>query len=223
MKKIIMTVGIILSILCVIVFVLCGKNLSISLMLEDEYEKTHYVNDLYDSKELNYRLVLNKSEQKLYDEIIEHIINFDETFTINLTGFRSDEVYASFNKISDVFQAIGMDHFNCCCKGRRILPSSAAHTAKIINKYRTQTLTACQQTITHSIKQFFLRFIRIAETNRSKIRFNMLDVLRSHITNIAHNNLPFLQSIANDRCSQCVICRILWLCKNRGTETHLIS
>ena len=110
MKKIIMTVGIILSILCIIVFVLCGKNLSISLMLEDDYEKTHYVNDLYDSKELNYRLALNKNEQKIYDEIIKHIINFDETFIINLTGFRSDEVYASFNKISDVFQAIGMDH-----------------------------------------------------------------------------------------------------------------
>ena len=65
MKKIIMTVGIILSILCIIVFVLCGKNLSISLMLEDDYEKTHYINDLYDSKELNYRLVLNKNEQKI--------------------------------------------------------------------------------------------------------------------------------------------------------------
>ena len=110
MKKVLTSTLIILSIVCIITFVLCGKNLSITIMLEDEYEKTHYVNELYNSKEINYRLALNKNEQKVYDEVIKHLINFDETFTINLTGFRSEEIYGSFKKISDVFKAIGMDH-----------------------------------------------------------------------------------------------------------------
>lgn len=110
MKKVLKILGIIVGILLFILLINYGKNLSITIMLEEDYDKTHYVNELYNSKEINYRLVLNKNEQKLYDEILTNINNFEETFTVDLSGFRAKEVYASFKKISDVIQVIGMDH-----------------------------------------------------------------------------------------------------------------
>ena len=66
MKRILQILGIILGIFLIVYLINLGKNLSITIMIEEEYEKTHYINDLYNSKEINYRLALNNNERKLY-------------------------------------------------------------------------------------------------------------------------------------------------------------
>lgn len=110
MKKILKVLGIILGILVLVYLINLGKNLSITIMIEEDYDKTHYINELYTSKEINYRLALNNNERKIYDEIITHMKNFDTEFTLELSGLRKDETYSSFKKINDVIQAICMDH-----------------------------------------------------------------------------------------------------------------
>ncbi|MBO5120168.1 MAG: hypothetical protein J6C28_00595 [Bacilli bacterium] len=139
MKRILQILGIILGIFLIVYLINLGKNLSITIMIEEEYEKTHYINDLYNSKEINYRLALNNNERKLYDEIITHINNFDTEFVVDLSGFRAKEIYGSFKKISDVMQTIGMDHPELIQYGSSSFSKRKNDTSATINITYTMT------------------------------------------------------------------------------------
>ena len=53
-------------------------------------------------------------------------------------------------------QAVSMDHFNGCRKGRGLLPVRTAHPAEIKGKNGTKPLAPCQKAVAHGIKQHFL-------------------------------------------------------------------
>ena len=86
------------------------KNYKITKLLEDDYEPKYYINELYKSKEINYRMLLDNNEKKLYEEIIENMINFKNSFKVDMKeyDFNYDSLY--FDKINEVTNIILMDH-----------------------------------------------------------------------------------------------------------------
>lgn len=96
----------------IIIFILMNiKNYKINNILNDnEYIPKHYINELYSSKEINYKMNLDKKERKIYDELINRIINFESEFTISLSEYDYSYPYLYLDKISKIVYAIGMDH-----------------------------------------------------------------------------------------------------------------
>lgn len=104
--KILLIVTIIFSIVYFIYF----KNSNIEKYLYNDYVSKHKINELYNSKEINYRLLLDDNEKKLYDYYIEKIINFENKINIDMSSFNYSTEYMLFDKFSKINQALIMDH-----------------------------------------------------------------------------------------------------------------
>ena len=86
------------------------KNYRITSYLTDDYIPKYVVNELYVSKEINYRLLLDNKEKAIYDTIIENYILFNSSFEVDMSAY--DYKYASqyLEKAAEVVSAITMDH-----------------------------------------------------------------------------------------------------------------
>lgn len=110
MNKVVKVIITVLVILMIIFLFRSIKNYKITKLLEDDYEAKFYVNELYKSKEINYRMLLNKQEKKLYEEVIENMIDFKTSFKVDMKDydFNYDSLY--FDKINEVTNIVFMDH-----------------------------------------------------------------------------------------------------------------
>lgn len=105
--KIIITVCIIF----LIIFLLKGvKNYRIHKILEADYEPKYYINELYKSKEIYYRMLLDEKEKNMYEEIIENFINYKPSFVVSMNNFDYNYDSLYFDKISEITNIIFMDH-----------------------------------------------------------------------------------------------------------------
>lgn len=105
--KIIITVCIIF----LIIFLFKGvKNYRIHKILEADYEPKYYINELYKSKEINYRMLLDEKEKNMYEEIIENFINYKPSFVVSMNNFDYNYDSLYFDKISEITNIIFMDH-----------------------------------------------------------------------------------------------------------------
>jgi len=110
MKKIFKILIFVCVVFFIIGFVRYKKNNKIYNMLTDDYKQKYYINELYESKEINYRLILNKREKKLYDFYINKIINFENNFSFDLSEYDYTYSHEYFEKISKINRAVMMDH-----------------------------------------------------------------------------------------------------------------
>lgn len=106
-KHVLIFIGVIILLILSLMFY---KNYRISRYITREYEPKFIVNDLYKSKEINYRLILNKEEKELYEKIISNLVSFEESFDIDLSNYFYDRSYEYRDKIGDLFSMILMDH-----------------------------------------------------------------------------------------------------------------
>ena len=83
------------------------KNSKITKLLTDNYEPKYLINNLYKSKEINYRL-LNNDEKKLYDIVITNISNFEPSFKIDLSNYQNEYSYGDI--ISKYINLVLNDH-----------------------------------------------------------------------------------------------------------------
>lgn len=97
-------------IVLVVVSLMFNKNFRINKYITEEYEPKFIVNDLYKSKEINYRLALNEEEKAMYEKIINNLIVFEKNFEIDLSSYFYDHSYEYFDKIGNLFSMILMDH-----------------------------------------------------------------------------------------------------------------
>ena len=109
MNKILKIVSI-LIIIGIPIFLYSTKNSNIEKYLNDEYTAKYKINDLYNSKEINYRIILDNNERSIYDEYIKKIINFDNKFDIDMSKFNYTNPYLLIEKFKKVNQALIMDH-----------------------------------------------------------------------------------------------------------------
>jgi len=107
MKKFI--IFILLIVLCIFGF-LYYKNHKIDSFISDDYEPKYIINDLYKSKEINYRFLLDENEKELYDIYIQKILNFESSFSIDFGDYEYEHFYEFSNKFSKINQALMMDH-----------------------------------------------------------------------------------------------------------------
>lgn len=105
MKKVVFVLIIILVLIGVFVY----KDDKVDKMLKEEYTSKYKINDLYNSKEIAYRS-LSSDEAKIYDKIINEIINFNSKITINLSKYNYNNPYLNFNKLEEIIDAISIDH-----------------------------------------------------------------------------------------------------------------
>ena len=105
MKKVVFVLIIILTLIGVFVY----KDDKVDKMLKEEYTSKYKINDLYNSKEIAYRS-LSSDEAKIYDKIINEIINFNSKITINLSKYNYNNPYLNFNKLEEIIDAISIDH-----------------------------------------------------------------------------------------------------------------
>ena len=75
-------------------------------LITRDYESRHYVNDLYNSKEIYYRTILKEDEKEIYENILDAIIKFKTK--INLE--RSNNFYLDVNNLSKITDAVMLDH-----------------------------------------------------------------------------------------------------------------
>lgn len=110
MKKIVkLSLVILVAFFTVFIFKIF-KNYRIYKMINDSYQPKYYINDLYQSKEFNYRFVLDGKEQKIYDSIIEGFINFDSRIEINLSNLDYSYDSQYLKKTSEIIRDILVDH-----------------------------------------------------------------------------------------------------------------
>ena len=94
----------------IIDYIISNKNKKIYSMLKDDYNQKYYINELYNSKEINYRLILDSKEKELYDFYIKKIMNFENNFIFDLSEYSYVYDYEYFNKISKINSVVMMDH-----------------------------------------------------------------------------------------------------------------
>lgn len=95
----------ILLVITVIVGIVIKNNRTDNLITED-YEPKYVINDLYKSKEIYYRSILNDEEKKIYEDIITAIIDYDSEISVESTNnFNVDT-----SKLSKIIDAIMLDH-----------------------------------------------------------------------------------------------------------------
>ena len=110
MKKIIKILAIILIVLLLIFSAGLAKNVLLKHLITSEHAPEFTINDLYKSNEINYRLLLNKKEKRIYEELLTNFIEFNQTFTIDMSDFDYKNSYGCFEKIFDITHLIAMDH-----------------------------------------------------------------------------------------------------------------
>ena len=123
-------ISIILVIIISIIYFGYFKNKSIEKYLNKEYTPKYKINDLYNSKELNYRTILDDKEKTIYEEYIQKIINFETKFSIDMSIFSYEEEYMLFEKFKKINQTVIMDHPEIIYFG---YPSMSTRDNKTIN------------------------------------------------------------------------------------------
>ena len=76
---------IVLSLIIIIFSIILLINFRINSYLSKEFISKYTINELYKSKEINYRLALDKKEKEIYETIIENFIEFNPNFEIDLS------------------------------------------------------------------------------------------------------------------------------------------
>ncbi len=76
-------------------------------LISNDYEPKYKVNELYTSKEVYYRKILNNDEKKIYDKVIEAIIDFKPSIELEVAmeGFQSQADY-----LQKIVDAVMLDH-----------------------------------------------------------------------------------------------------------------
>ena len=93
------------------IFLLKGvKNYRIHKILQTDYEPKYNINELYKSKEIIYRMLLDKKEKNIYEELIENFINFKTSFAVTMDNFDYSYNSLYFDKINEITNIIFMDH-----------------------------------------------------------------------------------------------------------------
>lgn len=110
MKNIIKIIIIILVIFLITSLFKNSKNNNINKIIIEDYEPKYYINDLYKSNEINYRLLLDDNEKQLYEMMIEKFINFESGFIVDLSNFNYDYDALYLREVSKIIDAILMDH-----------------------------------------------------------------------------------------------------------------
>lgn len=87
-----------------------AKNYRINKILETDYEPKYNINELYKSKEINYRMLLDKKEKNIYEELIENFINFKTSFAVTMDNFDYNYDLLYFDKTNEITNIIFMDH-----------------------------------------------------------------------------------------------------------------
>ena len=101
---------IVLSLIIIIFSIILLKNFRINSYLSKEYKSKYIINELYKSKEINYRLALDKKEKEIYETIIENFIEFTPNFEIDLSKYNYKTSSKHLEKTSEIISAILMDH-----------------------------------------------------------------------------------------------------------------
>ena len=110
MRKII-KIAILVLIIIVLVFLFRNiKNYRIHKILTDDYVSKYYVNELYKSKEINYRMVLDEKEKNIYGQIIEGIISFKNEIAIDMTEYKFKNNISYSDKMQKIIHCLVMDH-----------------------------------------------------------------------------------------------------------------
>ena len=101
---------IILGLILIVGILFYSKNIRINTYLSKEYEPKYIINELYKSKEINYRVALDENEREIYEILIENFTQFKTGFGIDLAKY--DYKYSSkyLQKVADVIGAVLMDH-----------------------------------------------------------------------------------------------------------------
>jgi len=86
------------------------KNYRINKIITEDYEPKYKINELYKLNKINYKLLLNKKEKKIYETIIENLINFEDEFKIDVSELNISSGITGAYKILDIVSAILMDH-----------------------------------------------------------------------------------------------------------------
>jgi len=110
MKKLLKFITIVLIIVFSIFLFRNIKNYKIHKILTDNYIAKYNINNLYSSKEINYRLVLDKKQKKIYETIIENLIEFKSSFIIQMNDYNYNAPAMYYNKFSDVMELVFLDH-----------------------------------------------------------------------------------------------------------------
>lgn len=110
MKKIIRIISIILIILAIITLIILNKNNKIHDILIDETEPKHYINELYKSKEVNYKLVLKEEEKEIYDKIIEGMKNFQNEIKLDISIYKHEYESLYLDEVENIVDLVLMDH-----------------------------------------------------------------------------------------------------------------
>lgn len=110
MKKLLKIITIILIIAFSLFLFRSIKNYKIHKILTDNYVTKYNINNLYNSKEINYRLVLDQKQKKIYEIAIENLIEFKSSFMIPMDDYNYDKSAMYYNKFSDIMNNIFLDH-----------------------------------------------------------------------------------------------------------------
>lgn len=76
-------------------------------LITSDYEPKYVINELYKSKEIYYRKLLNDDEKKIYEKVIEAIIDFKPSIDIEMPMNNFQEQVSYMQKITD---SIMLDH-----------------------------------------------------------------------------------------------------------------
>jgi len=101
---------IVVLILFVIGFFIYTKYSEIDNAIMEEYEPKFKINELYNSKEINYRYLLNDKEKLLYEKFINAIINFDTEIVLDLSFNKHSSSYAYIENAQKINDSVIMDH-----------------------------------------------------------------------------------------------------------------
>ena len=97
---------IIVLIVVVVLLAMIIKNNRINNLITKDYEPKFVINDLYRSKEIYYRGILNDNEKKIYEDIITAIIDYKGEISVESTS----NFYVDTSKLSKIVDAVMLDH-----------------------------------------------------------------------------------------------------------------
>lgn len=103
------------KIIIILIFIFIGffvftKLDKINNSLLEDYEPKFVINELYNSKEINYRYLLDDKEKKIYEDFLNAIVNFKYEITIDLSYKNHNIDYSYVDDVMKISDAIIMDH-----------------------------------------------------------------------------------------------------------------
>ncbi len=153
------------------------KSFFIDYSINRDYDPKYKINDLYKSKELNYRLQLNSKEQKIYDIYIEKILNFESNFTIDMSDFKVGKNYSLFIVLGDIAKAIQYDHPELIQYG------TAEFSKQIDDEYVdvTITYTMSKEDYEKNIKEIKIQIDEIKEKTKKLSEYKKVEYVYNYL------------------------------------------